>query len=102
MKIYISGRITGLPQNEYMDNFMRSEMWLKARGYSVINPAKVNQMLPIDTTYEQYMAMSFCMLDMCDAIYMMSNWTESKGAKMEIEQAKAKGMKIMYESEVNA
>ena len=33
----------------------------------------VNAMLPEDTTYDEYMAMSFAMLDMCDSIYMLDN-----------------------------
>ena len=66
-------------------------------GVSVINPAKVNAAMPTDTTYEQYMAMSFTMLDMCDTIYMMQGWEQSNGAKKEIIKSKELGLKILYQ-----
>lgn len=70
-KIYISGEITGT--NDYMQRFEEAENALNNMfpGVSVINPAKVNAAMPTDTTYEQYMAISFTKLDMCDTIYMM-------------------------------
>lgn len=50
----------------------------------MVNPAKVNAQLPEDTDYEDYMKMSFCMLDMCDAIYMLLGWNKSCGANREL------------------
>ena len=41
--------------------------------------------------------MSLCMLEMCDTIYMLKNWENSIGAKLEWEFAKANNYKIMYE-----
>lgn len=99
-KVYLSGKITGLPEYEYLAHFRRCELFLTGLGYSVINPARVSSMLPKDTTYEQYMDMSFCMLNMADAIYMLSNFLDSKGALIELQKAKEKGLKILYESEV--
>ena len=99
-KIYISGRITGLKKNEYMANFEYAERYLKNKGYSVINPAKTNATLPADTTYEQYMDMSLCMLAMCDTIYMLSDWEDSKGAIRERSFAEEHDYEIMYEKEV--
>ena len=43
------------------------------------------------------MRMSFCMLDMADAIFMISNWKTSCGASQEYGYAMAKDMIIMYE-----
>lgn len=97
MRIYISGKITGLEYEEYMHNFNRAEQKLKEKGFSVINPARVNGELPADTTYEEYMRMSFVMLDMADGIYMLRNWKESKGAKREYAKAKKDGKLICYE-----
>ena len=66
MKIYISGAISGT--TDFMERFAKAEKELTEKGYLVVNPAKVNAQLPIDTGYEEYMKMSFCMLDMCDGI----------------------------------
>ena len=54
LKIYISGKITGT--TDYIKRFERAEKALSE--YIVINPAKVNAQLPIETTWEEYMQMS--------------------------------------------
>lgn len=97
MKIYISGKITGT--DDYMQRFEEAEKALNNMfpGVSVINPAKVNAAMPEDTTYEQYMAMSFTMLDMCDTIYMMSDWEQSNGARREKIRANELGLKTLYQ-----
>ena len=95
MKIYISGAITGT--DDYIERFEKAEKELTERGYSVVNPAKVNAQLPIDTTYEEYMKMCFCMLDMCIAIYMLDGFEKSCGSNRELGYAMAKDMIIMYE-----
>lgn len=97
MKIYISGAITNNPN--YKKDFERAEDYLQ-REYpnaEIINPALVNSHLPKYTTHEEYMRMSFCMLDMCDCIYMLSNYENSKGACMELGCALAKDKTIMFE-----
>ena len=95
MKVYISGAITGT--DDYMERFAKAEKELTEQGYSVVNPAKVNAQLPEDTTYEQYMKMSFCMLDMCDSIYMLKGWKKSCGANREYVYALASDMIIICE-----
>lgn len=95
MKIYISGAITGT--DNYMERFAKAEKELTEQGYSVVNPAKVNAQLPEDTSYEEYMKMRFCMLDMCEAIYMLKGWEKSCGANRELGYSLAKDMIIMYE-----
>lgn len=95
MRVYISGAITGT--DDYIERFAKAENELIEKGYSVVNPAKVNAQLPQDTTYEEYMKMCFCMLDMCDSIYMLRGFEKSCGAKRELEFAKSEDMEIMYE-----
>ena len=97
MRIYISGQISNLEKSDYMERFSKAEKELTEKGWSVVNPAKVNAQLPEDTGYEEYMKMCFCMLDMCDAIYMLNDWSKSCGAKRELEFAKSEDMEIIYE-----
>lgn len=93
--IYISGKITGT--DDYLQRFERAEKHLNNMNITdVINPAKVNSYLP-ELSYNQYIKMSLCMLEMCDTIYMLKNWENSVGAKLEWEYAKANNYKIMYE-----
>lgn len=98
MKIYISGAITNNPN--YKEDFERAEDYLQ-REYpndEIINPALVNSFLPKSTTYEEYMKMCFCMLDMADSVFMLDGWEKSKGAKMEFERAVKNGLKIIYQA----
>ena len=95
MKIYISGAISNT--DDYMERFAKAEKELAEQGYSVVNPAKVNAQLPEDTTYEEYMKMCFCMLDMRESIFMLQGWDKSCGANREYGYAMAKDMIIMYE-----
>lgn len=93
--VYISGKITGT--DDYLQRFERAEKHLNTMNITdVINPAKVNSYLP-ELSYSQYIKMSLCMLEMCDTIYMLNNWENSVGAKLEWEFAKANNYKIMYE-----
>lgn len=94
-KIYISGPITGT--DDYMERFKEAEERLKAEGYEVINPAKVNGMLPESTSYQEYMAMSFTMLPMAAGIYMMKGWQQSHGACAERNLAERLSMEIIEE-----
>ena len=95
MKIYISGAITNNPN--YKEDFERAADYLQ-REYpnaEIINPALVNSFLPKSTTHEEYMRMSFCMLDMADAIFMIDGWQESCGASQEYGYALAKDKIIL-------
>ena len=87
MKLYLSGAITGT--DDYMDRFSMAEKSLEVE-HTIINPAKVNAQLPSDTNYEDYMKMSFCMLDMCDGIYLLKGWEKSCGSNRELGYAMAK------------
>ena len=93
IKIYISGKITGT--TDYIKRFERAEKTLS--NYIVINPAKVNAQLPIETTWKEYMQMSMTMLKMCNAIYMLKGWEDSKGARLEYNYAVENNYKIIFE-----
>jgi nucleoside 2-deoxyribosyltransferase len=93
MKLYISGPITGT--EDYMKRFEETEQEYQALGYEVINPAKLNALLPESTTHEQYMSMCYPMIDMCDTILLMHGWQQSKGAVMEFGYAIGKGLNII-------
>ena len=100
MRVYISGAITGA--DDYMERFKETEDRLTKEGMSVINPAHANSYMPKDTTYEEYMNVSFCLLDMCDAIYMMKGWEQSLGANREYGYAWARDMIIMKEGKIQS
>ena len=92
MKLYVSGPITGT--KDYLKKFKEAEEVLKGKGHSVINPAAVNSMMPVDTTYEEYMKMSMTMLEMCDGIVLLDGWQGSRGANREYGYALGRDMEV--------
>ena len=50
-----------------------------------------------DFTHEDYMKISFALLDMCKTIYMLDGWKDSCGACQEYGYALAKGYSILFE-----
>ena len=94
MLVYISGKITG--KEDYKDDFLTAECWLKLNDYKVINPAKVAEVLP-NLTYQQFMAIDYKLIELCDAIFMLDGWQKSKGAVAELGYAKSLGKKVMYQ-----
>ena len=101
--IYISGPITGV--DDYLIKFSRAEMFLALKiatgdlAYTgFINPAFTNRTLPNDFEHQDYMAVCFTLMDLCDGIYLLDGWKNSVGATMEYTYAKKKGMEIFYET----
>lgn len=95
MRIYISGAITGT--EDFRERFLEAEKELIAVGHDTVNPARLNDIMPKNATHGEYMRMSFELLDLCDAIYMLVGWESSKGANQEYGFAVAKGMRLMFE-----
>lgn len=94
MLIYISGAIRNNPN--YIKDFQKAEQWLMLKGHTPINPAKFITNLP-KLTEEQIMKIDYCLLEICDTIFMLSGWQESKGACAELSYAKSLGKKPLYQ-----
>mgnify|MGYP003307737872 CR=1 FL=1 len=93
MKIYISGPITGEP--DFIKHFSEAERKLKGKGYQVLNPI-VWAKEGLKLEYDEYMTLDLAMLSICDAIYMLPGWANSKGAKTELNFAADKKIRIYY------
>ena len=84
-KVYLSGQITGLSEEEYKKNFNEAELYLTGLGFDVVNPVSYT---PIPNgSWTDYMRRDIKLLMDCDYIYMLDNWTESTGAKAEFRLA---------------
>jgi hypothetical protein len=95
MKIYISGKITGLSPAEYLPLFDEAEFNLKLAGFTdIVNPTK----LGIAPDEDWKTAMDVCMpaLEQCDTIYMLENWPQSFGARRELTRAMEKKFKVVF------
>lgn len=97
MRIYISGPMTGHPG--YEKEFMKREEHLRMQGHDAVNPARINDIIRTDMTWEEWMSIDIGLLKVCDAIYMMKGWQDSRGANREYGFALGRGMKVIFEED---
>ena len=90
MKIFISGPMSGI-KGYNRKEFHKAEKLLCGYGHITLNPAK----LPDGLAHEEYLSICLSMIDVCDAIFMLTGWQKSDGAVMEREYAERTGKKIM-------
>ena len=83
MKIYISGKITGM-EVEAKVLFQQAEDKLTSLGYEVVNPMKLPH--EHDKEWISYMIECLIALKPCEGIYLIDNWIHSKGAQLELRE----------------
>ena len=93
--VYLSGKIT--ENKNYKYDFNVAEVYLRNQGYTVINPAQLDEISTKELSYEQYMQICYRLIDISDIIFMVSGWQSSKGANAELSYAKSLGKKVMYQ-----
>lgn len=97
--VYLSGKMTGLEESEYKENFRKAELFYRACGYEVINPCNLSEVVlkrKPDASYEDFMAEDLRALRSCTHIALLEGWESSPGAKREKAEAKRLGLAIMY------
>lgn len=91
MKVYISGKVTGLPFGDVFAKFGAAEYWLKQQGLEVVNPLRL---CSNSWSWEKCMRVCMAALTDCDALCTLPDWTDSKGAQVEYFVACHLGMRI--------
>jgi hypothetical protein len=115
MKIYIAGPMRGYPQFNF-PAFYDAQEWLTAKGYETFNPAQsdkehygenVNNSATGDLS-DPAAQTGFSLREAlgrdaawitahADALYMLTGWEKSTGAKAEWTLAVALGLQIFYQ-----
>lgn len=91
-KIYISGKITGLPIGEVIAKFRTAEGKIRRFGFEPISP--LDNGLPRDAEWADQMGKDIALLLRSDAIYMLPDWQQSEGAMIEYLVARQRRMRI--------
>lgn len=94
MKVYISGKMTGLSRERIRRKFEAAAHYIFEQGDTPVNPAQLG-ITQLD--YEDYMKIDFALIDICDSVYMMNDWEESPGAIRELHYALSQGKGVIYE-----
>ena len=101
-KIYISGPMTGYPDNNF-PAFNEHADCLREFGYEVVNPAEINVGLdePAHGTPEWQAFYQACLradikaLCGCAAISLLPGWEKSSGAHLELHIAHRLGLEVL-------
>ena len=95
-RVYISGPMSNLTREQYIDIFTRAEQSLRRHGYnSVVNPIRVwacrwpwlwKILVSLTSEHMAYtlvLLYDLWLLSRCDLIYKMAGWKDSRGANIE-------------------
>lgn len=107
-KTYLSGKIRGLDEKQYTQNFESAridylkryeltEYPISKENYCcVINPCCIKPLFGIKK-YWCYMITDIYQLLKCDSIFMLNNWKDSRGARIELSIALLTGKKVIFQ-----
>lgn len=104
MLVYISGPITGRPEEEWRAEFKAASDKLRAMGHAPVNPADIGDALAEDCLsktpgktleWEDYMREDIKALTECGGICMLPGWMRSRGAFLEYLVALHLGLKAI-------
>ncbi|WP_201799299.1 dATP/dGTP diphosphohydrolase domain-containing protein [Subtercola vilae] len=110
MKLYIAGKMTGLPEFNF-PAFFAAEEALKSRGIESVNPARHDQDNGLDVTgmdgtespegFDLKAALLWDLAQVADAdgVYLLDGWETSKGAAAELALARALGKEIIFQTD---
>lgn len=95
-RVYISGKVTGLPYDDVLDKFAEAAEYLEEQGYEAVNPI-VEVPFNKDYGWFDYMGDDIKLLGTCQAVYMLTDWMDSDGAQIEQHAAQTQGLNVMYQ-----
>lgn len=83
-RIYIAGKVTGLPYQATFDKFLQIEEMLKHLGQEVVNPMR--EVTP-GLDWQHTMKQRLSSLLGCNAIFLIHDWEHCTDARLEYHNA---------------
>lgn len=95
MRIYIAGKITGLDHREVFEVFDRAVNIVAMAGHEPLDPMQLVDQTP-GREYNEYLLDALAVFFTANAIYMLPNWQDSYGARVEHAIAVERRIPIFY------
>ena len=95
--IYISGRITGEAISGVIAKFRAAERKIRRFGFTPVSP--LDNGLPFEAEWADHMGRDIALLLKCDAIYLLPDYEQSRGAQIELCVALQQRMPVFVERE---
>lgn len=96
-KVYISGKISGLPVQEAIAKFKAAAAKIRRFGFEPVSP--LDNGLPAEADWTEHMGRDITLLLRSDAIYLLADYEESEGALIELCVALQRRMPVLVERE---
>lgn len=96
-KVFISGRVTGLPKEEAIRNFNRGKGMLLQNNYDFINPL---DLVPEGASNKEAMRILLPLLIDADGILLLNDNKFSEGSHIEKAIAKYCKLQVFYEDDL--
>lgn len=84
-KVYVAGKVSGLPASEVIAKFDDATLSLMKLGHNVVNPTRL---VEVDAHWSYAMRICLRALVECTHIYLLPDWKDSPGARLEVEVAR--------------
>lgn len=95
MRVYIAGQVTDRTDDE-LEVFFDAEKKLLDTGFTVVNPVTLCRNAGI-TDWIPCMALCLDEVTKCSMVFMLQNWEDSNGAKLERAFAIRQGILVVYQ-----
>lgn len=100
--VYICGKISGLPKKEVQEKFAKASLLISDLGGFYVNPLDhmisdytYDELCNSSKAYEEQMEVCLDLLEDCSTIFLLPDWTDSEGAKREVNFALSKGITVI-------
>lgn len=100
--VYVSGPYTAFEGSTVEQNTKIAQKYahaLRLKGFAVICPHSNGgdpEFIPDELTWQEFIEEDYSIILSCHAMFMLPNWKESKGSKIEREWAQELGIPVFY------
>lgn len=94
-RVYIAGKISGMNRAEAVELFEVAQLAIEINGHEAVNPFEVCEESP-RKEWHDYMGECHRALLMCQAVVMLPNWHDSRGARIEYAVAREMGIPVYF------